>query len=576
VKPTLGTFQDGLPGPSAVAIDLPRLLETRMLVQCNSGGGKSWTIRRLLEQTAGQVQQLVIDPEGEFATLREKHDFVIAAPHDGDALAHPKTAALLARRLLETGVSAILDIYDLKAHERQAFVRIFLEALVNAPKALWRPALIVLDEAHVFCPESARAESAGAVIDLATRGRKRGFALIAATQRLAKLHKDAAAECLNKLVGRTGLDVDVKRAADELGFTAREAMDKLRQLAPGEFFAFGPALSPQVRPLRIGPVSTTHPKAGDRTLRAPPKPTAAIVAVLPKLSDLPKEAEAEAQSIADLKRELANTRRALTMAGTTLPGPSMADILSAERRGAQKAYEDGIRHLGRLRKALSDEVVRAVRDALSIPMGWDPPIIDNPTGLDAKSRAAKRAVDAMSIANAEGLKRGAAARSGNGAPTHTGTTLNAAQRKFLTVLAQRQGKGTTRNQVALFAGYSSRSAHVDNVLSSLRTAGYVERSRGDIRITPAGLTALGEFEPLPSGDRLRDYWMLEAGGAAEAAFLKVVFEAYPGSLTRDEIAQRAGYSTTSAHVDNVLSRLRSLDLITGGRSAISASGELFE
>jgi hypothetical protein len=54
-------------------------------------------------------------------------------------------------------------------------VRLFLEALVNAPKKLWHPALVVVDEAHVFCPETGEAESGDAVIDLATRGRKRGF-----------------------------------------------------------------------------------------------------------------------------------------------------------------------------------------------------------------------------------------------------------------------------------------------------------------------------------------------------------------------------------------------------------------
>ena len=329
MKPSLGKFLDG----GAAVIDLPRLLETRMLIQANSGGGKSWAIRRLLEQTAGHVQQLVIDPEGEFATLREKHDYVIAAPHDGDALAHPRTAQLLARRLLETGVSAILDIYDLKAHERQTFVRLFCEALVNAPKALWQPCLVVLDEAHAFCPEAGKAESAGAVIDLATRGRKRGYALIAATQRLAKLHKDTAAELLNKLIGRTGLDVDVKRAADELGMTAREAMEQLRPLSSGEFFAFGPALSLTVQKLKVGPVETTHPKAGQRTLRAPPKPTAAIKAVLPKLADLPKEAEEEARSLADLRKELASVRRELAQARRAAPAPR-DNASAAELRAA--------------------------------------------------------------------------------------------------------------------------------------------------------------------------------------------------------------------------------------------------
>src|SRR5689334_16314253 len=32
-------------------------LDTRLLIQANSGGGKSWLIRRLLEQSHGKVQQ---------------------------------------------------------------------------------------------------------------------------------------------------------------------------------------------------------------------------------------------------------------------------------------------------------------------------------------------------------------------------------------------------------------------------------------------------------------------------------------------------------------------------------------
>lgn len=48
--------------------DLDALVDTRLLVQANSGGGKSWCLRRLLEQTHGKVQHLVIDPEGEFSS----------------------------------------------------------------------------------------------------------------------------------------------------------------------------------------------------------------------------------------------------------------------------------------------------------------------------------------------------------------------------------------------------------------------------------------------------------------------------------------------------------------------------
>src|SRR5690606_28757188 len=128
------------------------------------------------------------------------------------------------------------------------------------------------------------AEASSAVIDVATRGRKRGQCLVAATQRLSKLHKDCAAELLNKLIGRTGLDVDVKRAGDELGMTAKDAVAALRDLDPGQFYAFGPAFSRAVAKINIGPVQCTHPKVGERLMQAPPAPSPRVRAQLAKLA----------------------------------------------------------------------------------------------------------------------------------------------------------------------------------------------------------------------------------------------------------------------------------------------------
>ena len=49
----------GSAGRGAVAeMDLEELLATRLLVQGNSGSGKSHLLRRLLEQSAPWVQQL--------------------------------------------------------------------------------------------------------------------------------------------------------------------------------------------------------------------------------------------------------------------------------------------------------------------------------------------------------------------------------------------------------------------------------------------------------------------------------------------------------------------------------------
>lgn len=542
--PALGYFFDDR---GQVDIDLARLLETRLLIQANSGGGKSWALRRLLEQTAGEVQQLVIDPEGEFATLREKHDYVIAAAHDGDALAHPRTAALLARRLLETGVSAILDIYDLKAHERQAFVRLFLDALTNAPKALWRPCLVVLDEAHVFCPEAGKAESAGAVIDLATRGRKRGFCLVAATQRLAKLHKDAAAELLNKLIGRTGLDVDVKRAADELGMTPKQAIAELRSLSEGNFYAFGPALCTSVRKLTVGPVHTSHPKAGDRTLKAPPKPTAAIVAVLPKLADLPKEAETEARSIEELKHELSKVRRELTQANNAKPGPSKEDLQTAESRGFERGLTEGKRAAAARLKSVKGALHQAIDAAIA---GSSVPQIAPPVSapvVPAKSSATPRQVIARTLR----------APSGNGS-----TEVSGPQQKLLNKLAWLESHGiypAPKETLAAVAQVSSTSGGYFNNLGVLRNRlGLIEYpTPGEVQFTEAG-RAHAQLEP--DHRAVHEHW-LDVVTAPQRTILKALIECHPNAIEKDALAEQIGVSPTSGGYFNNLGRLRTLGAV---------------
>ena len=132
------------------SLNLEKLIATRMLINANSGGGKSWAIRRLLEQSHGQVQQIVIDLEGEFSTLREKFDYLLVGK-EGEIPANIRTAELLAKRLLELNVSTIIDLSELKKAERITFVKRFLDSLIDSPKNLWHPVLILIDEAHHFC-----------------------------------------------------------------------------------------------------------------------------------------------------------------------------------------------------------------------------------------------------------------------------------------------------------------------------------------------------------------------------------------------------------------------------------------
>ena len=146
----------------------------------------------------------------------------------------------------------------------------FLNGLFDADRAFWFPMLIAVDEAHLFAPsmagehsEEARRASLGAMTNLMCRGRKRGLAGVIATQRLAKLAKNVAAEASNFLMGRTFLDIDMQRAADLLGIDRRGA-ERFRDLETGNFVALGPALFRRPLPIRIGPTET-HSKAGRPT-----------------------------------------------------------------------------------------------------------------------------------------------------------------------------------------------------------------------------------------------------------------------------------------------------------------------
>ncbi|MDB5631881.1 MAG: ATP-binding protein, partial [Tardiphaga sp.] len=139
----------------------------------------------------------------------------------------------------------------------------------------WYPMLVVVDEAQLFAPavagevsDEARKLSLGAMTNLMCRGRKRGLAGVIATQRLAKLAKNVAAEASNFLMGRTFLDIDMARAADLLGMERRQA-ESFRDLERGQFMALGPALSRRPLGLRIGPTESQPRNATPRLMPMP-------------------------------------------------------------------------------------------------------------------------------------------------------------------------------------------------------------------------------------------------------------------------------------------------------------------
>lgn len=258
-------------GSEPAELDLEELLATRLLVQGNSGSGKSHLLRRLLEQSAPWVQQAIIDPEGDFVTLADKFGHVAI-----DAAGSERDLAIIGARVRQHRVSTILNLEGLEPDRQMKAAAVFLNALFDAERDHWYPMLVVVDEAQLFAPaasgeagEDARRAALGAMTNLMCRGRKRGLAGVIATQRLAKLAKNVAAEASNFFMGRTFLDIDMARAADLLGMEKRQA-ETFRNLDRGQFVALGPALCRRPVKVAIGAVETVGRGGGPKLTPLPP------------------------------------------------------------------------------------------------------------------------------------------------------------------------------------------------------------------------------------------------------------------------------------------------------------------
>jgi len=566
-------------------LNLERLIETRALIQANSGGGKSYMLRKFLEETHGKVQQIVLDLEGEFSTLREKYDYLLVGK-DGDIKLDIRSAELLAKKILEMNVSVIIDLYELKHQERIHFVRVFLDALINAPKELWHPCLVIVDEAHQFAPEKGESEALGSVCDLMTRGRKRGLCGVLATQRLSKLHKDAAAEANNKFMGRTGLDVDMKRVGEELGFTKKSDMLSLRELEPGEFYTFGPALSNQVKKIRIGTVQTSHPKAGYKIMTSVTPPTAAIKKMLNKLADLPQQAEEELKTKDDMMKKIRELKSELRQKPAPKIDENKTKIIvenatkkaysDAERQysvqfnklkagipNLERQYNDNIRKMKLLLSNAENKLAK-ISQMLGKdykPTSVDLTIHDESSKLDMKRVSVPKIEPPgkMLIASTRFQERFVPKPIERSEPIEG--ALDRCSRMIYTFLANHPEKNFRKKVIGAMIGYSQNSSGFVNSVSKLHNMGLITRAGEFLQAKEIREDLIGEekFEI--------SMWASKLDRCSREIF-RVVSENPDNDFSKEEVAEQTTqpngqpYSVGSSGFVNAISTLVGLGLIS--------------
>lgn len=513
----LGRDPDGAP----IELSIDRLISSNLAVLANPGAGKSRTIRRVLEIAAGRAQRIALDVEDEFYTLREASpNLIIAGGDNGDCPAEVANAAQLARFILEAGVDAVIQLNDLGLDGQQEFIAEFLEAMTSAPKALWHPALVVLDEAHRLAPESGYSAARDAIVGFLTKGRKRGYTAILAAPRNALISKNVTGAVNNWLLGRVGQSTDRAVAADALGFPRNSAEARgLIGLPEGHFWGFGPAIAPVPVLIKIEPSSTTHLRPGHRDVPTPPAPEE-IRAMMERMrvestpetaSDEGAKINTDPAELAAVKEQRNDLRRQLQEAHGRIN--YLERRLQVEQQGYRER-SDGIRKI--VQQALEDLSHRDFD--VPAPHRPQPNDDDIDRSLDAdemerRSRGSQPTIQTGTGTHGE-RQPAQPKRESRDKPGETGTITTGA-RRMLAVLAR--GIPLTWEQTAMLARLKARGGNFNTARKGLRDGALITEEAGILRITEIGKEFFGTqvFEVAPATAReVVDMWRPALPGTA--------------------------------------------------------------
>ena len=378
------------------------------------------------------------------------------------------------------------------------------------------------------------------------------------------------------LVGPTFLDIDLQRAHKALGIIPRDQAafnEQMKTIAPGHFWALGRAISKQRVLVKIGDIQTTHPTAGSGKYSAEPPPAPdKVKALLPKLADLPQEAESKARSEAEFRREIRELKHQLSTANRAKPvasPPAAASDSRAIERAVSKAvygrdqeWHKQVRTLTRqieqMRKAAKQTIENFATAAapLNTIANLPPPEMPN-------------APEPAPVSHAAIVLRAPAPRVNGSAASHTSHAeasdslpqdLGALALKVAGILAGYYPEALKRNVVATLCGVVD-GGNFSNRLSELRTNGLLE-DPGRGLIKASALCAeryAGSFQPPSNTEEVVRLWEPKLGELARK-ILRELVTAQGEAVPRGDLAAAVGVAD-GGNFSNRLSELRTAGLL---------------
>ncbi|GAB3282939.1 hypothetical protein GCM10027347_59570 [Larkinella harenae] len=520
-------------------------LDNHVAILGKTGSGKTYTAKGVVEQLLRQNKRVcIIDPTSAYWGLRAGADgksdgfpVVVFGGPKADVPLDKSHGELLAEIVGTSHTPAIIDTRLLSVSDRTRFFADFAEALLRKNKGSLH---LIIDEAHLFAPQGRVSDPQSgkmlhAANNLVSLGRGIGLKIMLITQRPAKLHKDSLTQVETLIAMRLVAPQDRAAVNEWIGEWAdpkqgKAMLAELPSLPSGTGWIWSP-LADVLKRAQFPRISTyDSSKAPQGEGKEPVMAAIDIETLQTRLKSVSNQVEENDPKT--LKKQIVELERQLKATGPTVDEMETvrSEAYSTGYRAAMAAVERFVQQPANANTHAPEPLLRKL-EVVKIPKA-------------KTADLAKKAAD---------------------------SSLGGGEKKILAVLAQYLS-GCTREQLTVLTGYkrSSRDAYIQR----LKSKGWATGAADGLMATPAGIEALGDdYEPLPTGDALRQYW-LDTLPEGEKRILSILINNYPSAVDRDFISESTGYKRSSR--DAYLQRLSVRQLVKRVDGGARASEHLFE
>lgn len=580
-----------LPIASDLALPVEAVTQT-FAILAKRGSGKTYTALVLMEEMikAG-MHVVIVDPVGVCWGLRAAADgehpglpIVVMGGDHGDVPLEVSVGEIIADFVIDERQSVVLDLSLFRKGEQARFVTDFAERLYQRNR---NPLHLLLDEADAFAPQrpmKGQERMLGAIEDIVRRGRARGLGVSLVTQRAAVLNKDVLTQ-VEVLVALRTIAPQDREAIDawiRVHGTPEQRnvlMTSLPSLPIGTAWVWSPGWLDLFQQIHVRARETfdssATPKVGEQ--RIAPKALAPVdlTHLRERIASTIEQAKSSDPKflrarIGELERQLQQRETKADQVREVVKRVEVPVFQQGEVERLEQALKSlveaktGVERIVQEIQAVMPSALQVEQKAqMQVAPSPAPPASAQAGPPSQRRKQTKLDLAPLSIQS----------------PNHDEKqSLRAGERKMLEVLARHYPMKMTRAQMGYLAGYVASGGTFGSYIGTLKRNGLIaEPARGEVVITPAGLSYLGlDKPPEPqSSEAFINMWR-EALRLGERKMLDALIDAYPGTLTREELATQAEMALTGGTFGSYLGTLRRNGLIEVNQDRICASAIFFE